>query len=52
MKKYIQNSRFHLYLLILTNAVYGALTAIVPIIAGIIIDYDTETERALSYFSG
>ena len=52
MKKYIQNSRFHLYLLILTNAVYGALTAIVPIMAGIIIDYDTETERTLSYFSG
>lgn len=52
MKKYMQNSRSHLYLLLLMNVVYSTLTAIVPIVAGRIIDYDAKTGQTSRFFSG
>ena len=40
MKKYTRNNRILLALMTALNAVYGGLTALVPIAAGRIIDYD------------
>lgn len=52
MKKYIQKSRTHLFFLILISAIYGALTATMPIMAGMIIDYGTTTRRTLCCVNG
>ena len=40
MKKYIRENRFLLAFMTILNIVYGGLTAIVPIAAGRIIDFD------------
>lgn len=50
MKKYMRNNRTLLFLLMVTSAVYGALNATVPIVAGMIIDYDTTTGQNLFYY--
>lgn len=51
MNKYIARNRILLLLLILLSAVYGGLTAVVPIAAGSIIDFDATSGQTL-LFSG
>lgn len=49
MNKYIARNRILLLLLILLNAVYGGLTAFVPIVTGSIIDFDTTSGQTLLF---
>ena len=52
MKKYIRNNRGRLCLLILAGALYGALTSLVPIAAGRILDYDPATGQTFLGLAG
>ena len=50
MNKYIARNRILLLLLILLSAIYGGLTAVVPIAAGSIIDFDAAAGQTLLFF--
>ncbi len=47
MKKYIRQNRILLWPQVLLNAVYGVLSALVPVAAGVIIDYDPSSGQKI-----